>query len=166
MCDAVERYHIAKKLCVIVKYGKDTRYDHLAKNGGLVTHAGIEHCKVPVVSAETLESVFDEISKYEVIGIDEVQFFKDCVEISQRLACMGKVIICAGLDGDHQAKPFNRVLELVPLAEDVYKLKAVCMKCCEDASFTMRINQANNADIKDIGGVDKYAAVCRKCRWG
>jgi thymidine kinase len=165
MCDAVERYHIAKKHCVIVKYSDDKRYDHLAKNGGIVTHAGIEHCKVSVVPAKTLKSVFDEISKYEVIGIDEVQFFDDCVEIIQQLACMGKVLICAGLDGNHQAKPFNRMLELVPLAEDIYKLKAVCMKCFEDASFTMKISHVNNADIKDIGGADKYMAVCRKCRW-
>jgi thymidine kinase len=104
MCNDVERYRIANKLCVIVKFSNDTRYNHLAKNGGIVTHAGFEHCKCPVIPARTLTEVFDEISEYEVIGIDETQFFPDCVEIVQKLANMCKIMICAGLDGDCKQK--------------------------------------------------------------
>lgn len=163
MCCAVERYHIANKLCVIVKYRKDTRYDHLAKSGGVVTHAGYEHSKVPIVHAESLKDVLEEISEYDVIGIDEIQFFSDCVEVVHALANVGKVMICAGLDGDFRGKPFGRVLELIPIAEEVIKLKAVCMKCCGDASFTARIT--NETDIEVIGGADKYIAVCRRCMW-
>lgn len=167
MCEGVERYRIANKLCVIVKYSRDTRYDHLAKNGGIVTHAGYEHCKCPVVTAQKLAEVFDEISEYEVIGIDEIQFFEDCVEIVETLANMGKIMICAGLDGDCKQKPFGRVLELIPYAEDVVKLKAVCMHCCDDASFTKRIisDDIQGGGQIDIGGADKYISVCRQCLW-
>lgn len=163
MCNEVERYHIANKLCVTVKYSSDTRYDSLAKSGGIVTHAGREHSKVPVVRTGTLESIYDEISEYEVIGIDEVQFYPDCVEVIQKLANEGKIIICSGLDGNYLGKPFGRILELVPLAEEVVKLKAVCMVCSDDASFTARRGAAKT-EI-DIGGADKYIAVCRNCMW-
>lgn len=36
-------------------------------------------------------------------------------------------------------KVFGEILHLVPLAESVVKLRAVCMKCYNDASFTKRI---------------------------
>jgi thymidine kinase len=49
------------------------------------------------------------------------------------------VVIVAALDGDFMRKPFGRILELVPLAERVEKLTAVCMICHDrEASFTKR----------------------------
>ena len=37
--------------------------------------------------------------------------------------------------GTFQRKPFGSVLELIPVAELVTKLTAVCMVCFKDASF-------------------------------
>lgn len=162
MCVDVERYHIANKLCIIVKYTDDNRYD--SKNGGLVSHAGHEFGAVPVVNARTLADVYDEINDYEVIGIDEVQFYPDNIEVIQQLANSGKIIIASGLDANSMGKSFARMGELIPLAEDVIKLKAVCMKCCAPASFTCRIT-TEDAEVS-IGGVDKYLSVCRRCMWG
>lgn len=36
-------------------------------------------------------------------------------------------------------QPFGSVLNLIPLAESVVKLKAVCMVCFRDAAFTKRL---------------------------
>ena len=36
-------------------------------------------------------------------------------------------------------QPFGNILNLVPLAESVVKLKAVCMVCYNDAAFTRRL---------------------------
>lgn len=44
----------------------------------------------------------------------------------------------AGLDGTFQRKPFGSILELIPIAEKVMKLSAVCMYCSKDAPFTLR----------------------------
>ncbi len=159
----VERLHIGNKMCVIVSYAGDDRYADDAKNGGVVTHARREHHRVPIVRTANLTDVFDEISEYDVVGIDETQFYPDNVEVTQRLANMGKIVIAAGLDTDFKAKPFGRMPELISISEDVIKLKAVCMKCCGDASFTHRIT--NNDEIIDIGGADKYIAICRSCLW-
>lgn len=36
-------------------------------------------------------------------------------------------------------QPFGPILNLVPMAESVIKLKAVCMVCFKDAAFTKRL---------------------------
>ena len=43
----------------------------------------------------------------------------DLVEHAERWANMGKIVIVAALDGTFQRKPFNQILQLVPLAEEV-----------------------------------------------
>ena len=71
-------------------------------------------------------------------------------------------MVVAALDGTFQRKPFGSVLNLVPIAEKVTKLSAVCMLCCErDASFTYRMSTETEVEV--IGGSDKYVAVCRTC---
>lgn len=50
----------------------------------------------------------------------------------------GKIIIVAALDATYQRQSFGDILKLVPLAENVVKLTAVCVNCFKDASFTKR----------------------------
>jgi len=109
----------------------------------------------------TLAEVGETATDYEVIGIDEGQFFPDIVTFSEQMANMGKIVIIAALDGTFQRKPFNNILELIPLAEDVTKLTAVCTYCQKDASFSKRIGKETEVEV--IGGADKYVAVCRGC---
>ena len=42
-------------------------------------------------------------------------------------------------------QPFGSVLNLIPLAESVVKLKAVCMVCFKDAAFTKRLGTEQEA---------------------
>eukprot|EP00831_Metopus_contortus_P018079 TRINITY_DN17694_c0_g1_i2.p1 TRINITY_DN17694_c0_g1~~TRINITY_DN17694_c0_g1_i2.p1 ORF type:complete len:157 (+),score=52.42 TRINITY_DN17694_c0_g1_i2:86-556(+) len=51
--------------------------------------------------------------------------------------------------------------ELVPLAEEVIKLTAVCSMCGADASFSKRITAEQQVEL--IGGDDIYKPVCRSC---
>ena len=114
-----------------------------------------------------------------VIGIDEGQFYPDCIEFAEEMAAKGKIVIIAALDGDYRRKSFNKITDLVPLAENgnmklvasklsawifklVIKLSAVCQICGKDAAFTKRVEQQNN-QLELIGGADAYLAVCRKC---
>lgn len=55
------------------------------------------------------------------------------------MANSGKTVIVAALDGTFQRQPFGSILNLVPMAESVIKLKAVCMICFSDAAFTKRL---------------------------
>ncbi|XP_014666491.1 PREDICTED: thymidine kinase, cytosolic-like [Priapulus caudatus] len=116
---------------------------------------------MPAVSAINLFSLKDVTAEFEVIGIDEGQFFPDVVEFSQMMADGGKTVIVAALDGTFQRQGFGNILNLVPLAESVNKLTAVCMKCYGDASYTKR--KGHETALEVIGGADKYMAVCRSC---
>lgn len=150
----VKRYTIAEKSCLVVKYHRDTRYSADAAS----TH---DKQTYEAVSAEKLWDVSYSLSDYDVIGIDEGQFFPDLLEFCEFAANEGKIVIVAALDGTFQRKAFGPVLDLVPLAESVTKLTAVCMVCFQDAHFTKRIG--SETEIEVIGGADKYIAVCRKC---
>lgn len=151
----VERHQIAKRKCVIVKHSIDTRYS----SDRVVTHSGQE--KLSTFVQSTLGSILHCLAAYDVIAIDEGQFFPDVVEACEFMANSGKTVIVAALDGTFHRKPFGRVLELVPMAESVVKLNSVCMQCFGNAAFTKRLG-AEQEDV-DIGGADKYSAVCRAC---
>ncbi|XP_046359361.1 thymidine kinase, cytosolic-like isoform X2 [Haliotis rufescens] len=112
-------------------------------------------------AAHELMSLIPEALKYDVIGIDEGQFFPDVVVFADTMAEKGKVVIVAALDATFQKKGFGDILNLVPLAEHVMKLSAVCMNCYNEASFTKR--KGNETEVEVIGGKDKYLAVCRAC---
>uniref|UniRef100_A0A2I2ZSB8 Thymidine kinase n=1 Tax=Gorilla gorilla gorilla TaxID=9595 RepID=A0A2I2ZSB8_GORGO len=65
--------------------------------------------------------------------------FPDIVEFCEAMANAGKTVIVAALDGTFQRKPFGAILNLVPLAESVVKLTAVCMECFREAAYTKRL---------------------------
>lgn len=73
-----------------------------------------------------------------MIGIDEGQFFSDCVEFAEQWANRGKIIVISALDATFERKAFGNILALVPLAEQVIKLNAVCMSCHKEGSFSKR----------------------------
>jgi thymidine kinase len=107
---------------LIVKYAKDQRYD----DAGIATHCGQT---LPAVAADRLAELQRTAEQFDVIGIDEGQFFPDVASWCEEMANRGKIVLVAGLDGTFQRRPFQQMLDLVPLAEDVTKLRAVCMAC-------------------------------------
>eukprot|EP01091_Cochliopodium_minus_P008655 TRINITY_DN1999_c0_g1_i2.p1 TRINITY_DN1999_c0_g1~~TRINITY_DN1999_c0_g1_i2.p1 ORF type:complete len:222 (+),score=50.48 TRINITY_DN1999_c0_g1_i2:61-726(+) len=151
----IKRYTAANKHCVIIKYSSDTRYslEHASSHDKEMLHA------IPTSKLSDLN--FEDLSQYDVIGIDEGQFYPDLVEFVDCMADQGKIVIISALDGDFRRKPFGRILELIPKAEKVTKLSAVCCLCYADAGFTKRLS--NEKEVTVIGGSDKYIAVCRAC---
>ena len=74
----------------------------------------------------------------------------------------GKKIIVGGLDGDYQQKPFGELLQLIPLAEKITRLSALCQQCLDGtpAYFTKRTVQSDDQLL--IGGAESYQPVCFK----
>jgi thymidine kinase len=52
---------------------------------------------------------------YNVIGIDEVQFFNDILEV-EKLANNGKIVIITALGATFRL-PFNKISKLIPRRE-------------------------------------------------
>ncbi|KAG5506140.1 hypothetical protein GH5_05823 [Leishmania sp. Ghana 2012 LV757] len=152
----VKREIHARHSCFVIKYSKDTRYDehNVASHDQLMLRAQ--------AAVSQLKEVRDTWQRFDVLAIDEGQFFFDLVEFCNTAADAGKVVMVSALDGDYRRKPFGQICELVPYCEAVDKLTAVCMMCHEQpACFTRRTVNVEQQEL--IGGADMYIATCREC---
>ena len=111
-------YMYARRICLCVKYKADTRYSDVSMS----TH---DKQMIPAFPCSRLAALGDTWRDYDVIGIDEGQFFPDVVEFSEMAANAGKTVVVAALDADYNRRAFGRINELLPLAESVHKLRAV-----------------------------------------
>ena len=97
----------------------------------------------------------------QMVGIDEAQFLdRRIVEVCAQFRDEGRRVVAGGLDMDFQRKVFGPMGELMAIADEVEKLKAVC-KCGNDALFSKRRTQSQ--DQIQLGGADEYRAVCGSC---
>ncbi len=149
-----DRFTIAGKKCLMVKYVNDNRYDEKY----VVTHTGIK-CTGDTIKAGKLMELDNIVKNYNVICIDEIQFYNDAPDYCDKWANEGLIIICAGLSGTFERKEFPIISKLIPLCEKIELLRAVCPETGNDATFSYRISDNNN--VIDIGGSDKYKAVDR-----
>ena len=107
---------------------------------------------------------YDEYNKAEVVIIDEGQFFDDLYDfIKMELSNLSqkKMFIIGGLSGDSDMKIIGDLTKLIPLADEVIKLNAYCVKCKNgtNASFTKRL--IKNTEQILVGKEDIYIPVCR-----
>ena len=153
--ELINRYRkhtIANRNCLLVKYKKDNRYS----TNKIVTHDGTN---INAISCILLEEIDSYVINYDVICIDEIQFYKDAPAYCEKWANNNKIIEVCGLNGDYERKPFSVISNLLPLVEDITYLKAVCRETGEDASFSKRLGNETKKEL--IGGSDQYSAVDR-----
>ena len=159
----IKRGVIAKQKVLLFKPSIDNRYEE----NMVYTHNGNSYESVNIDKAE---QIYDYIidKKYDIIGIDEVQFFDEkIVEVINKLADDGIRVIVAGLDMDFKAEPFHPMPEIMAVSEMVTKLHAVCNKCGKEASRSQRLIDGEPARYDDpivvIGASESYEARCRHC---
>jgi len=99
--------------------------------------------------------------------LDEAQFLtRDQVLQLARLADEANIpVVTYGLRTDFQAELFPGSAALLGIADTLVELKAVC-ECGRKATMNLRVDAAGNA-VKEgaqteIGGNDRYVALCRK----
>lgn len=152
----------ARKTVQVYKPSIDKRYDESM----VVTHMGVRHEAEPVSSVAAIREHLQPGT--EVVVIEEAQFFDDSiVDLAVELADSGTQVILAGLDQDFRRKPFGPMPALMAAADEVIKLRAICMKCGETASHTYRMIDGRPAHVDDpiilIGATESYEARCRAC---
>nr|CCC93315.1 unnamed protein product [Trypanosoma congolense IL3000] len=151
----VNRNYLASHSCYVIEYSKNMRYSR----ENIPTHDG--RTLPATVSVNKLSEVGNAWHDYDVIAVDGGQFFPDILEFCSMAANAGKKVIVAALDGDYRNEPFEHIAKLIPAAESVTKLSAVCMSCGCDAYYTHRTVQSEQREL--IGGAEKYEATCRAC---
>jgi thymidine kinase len=99
--------------------------------------------------------------------VDEAQFLtKEQVEQLCKVADQLNIPVLAyGLRSDFLAEPFPGSKYLLALADELNEIKTICF-CGRKATMNMRIDEKGNkvyqGEQVEIGGDDRYVAVCRK----
>jgi thymidine kinase len=98
----------------------------------------------------------------EVLGIDEAQFFDtELVDVCNELANNGVRVIIAALDMDYEGQPFEPIPQLLSVADEVTKVRAICIQCGNLANYSYRIVEKNERVL--LGEKNEYEARCRNC---
>ena len=154
----VSRYSALKVPILVIKHSADNRYSA----SEVATH---DNRRAPCISLSKLESIDrDFLDKYQVIIVEEAQFFKNLVEfVVYTVDVLRKNVFLVGLDGDFNRKPFGDILNCIPMADRVEKLNSLCVRCAngKEALFTFR--DTNDEKQMVVGGSDLYRALCREC---
>lgn len=154
----------AKKKIVVFKPTIDNRYS----DDYVVSHAGSQTKCINAANSKEIAEYLKQYKDYEVVAIDEVQFFDDDIYIILNdLANLGKRVMVAGLDMDFRGEPFGIMPKLLTSAEFVTKLTAVCVCCGAPATRSQRLINGHPANYHDpvikVGASESYEARCRHC---
>ena len=149
----LKRAKIANQKIQIFKPSLDSR-----NNEYIESH---DKNRIKSLTVKTSYDVYDIGKDFDVIGIDEVQFFDDeIVSVCNSLANNGVRVIAAGLDMDYLGNPFGPMPNLMAIAEYVTKVHAVCSKTGNIANYSYRKNKEDSIIL--IGEKDEYEALSRE----
>jgi len=161
----IRRYRSVGWRVLVVNHSADTRY-------GKDCVSSHDSEQEPAVPAGRLEEV-DRLVRsghYQAVVVDEGQFFPDLFSYASSWAdqCAVRIVV-AGLDGTFQREPFGDMLRLVPHAEEVMRLSALCVRCRDGtkAIYSRRIQGVSpavtaGAGIVHVGAAESYEPVCRR----
>jgi len=156
-------HRIAGRRVGLFKHSLDDRYDGAQS---ISTHGGLSMAAEPVSSSLQVALM---VAGVDVVAIDEAQFFDDgLARVAAKLLEDGITVFVAGLDRNFKGEPFGPMADLMALADDVMKLRAVCMKCRSlEGTMTQRLIDgrpaSRNSPIIQIGAAEAYEARCRDC---
>ena len=152
----LKRLKVIGKEVMIVNSAKDTR----SPEEVLKTHDNVKF------NCHKVYDLFEIINTYEfdeadIIAIDEAQFFPRLKKFVECCLHVNKSVILAGLDGDAFQRKFGELTDCIPLACDVTKLSALCMRCKNGTPGPFTKRTVDDKTLELIGGSDMYIAVCR-----
>lgn len=154
----VHRLESAGMRVLALNHKLDTRYQKPGRFG-IVTHDGRSS---PARACDTTDLDVDalRVLDYDAVAIDELQFFEGVEDFVQACTAVPGVrhVIVAGLNLDFRQQAFPGTKALLPLADTIVKLNALC-ECGRDAPWT--VLRANNNG--GVGGRDAYRATCKMC---
>lgn len=155
-----EIYEIGRKKTKIFKPKIDTRYS----KEDVVTHKMFKMPATAVKDVLEIREIYNKLmEKPDAIFIDEVHFFDTSIkDFVKEIVSQGSDVYCAGLDLNYLWEPFETSALLMSLADEVIKKKAVC-EVCGEYKGTLSFKNKANGNVIDVGGKEKYIAVCKDC---
>lgn len=142
-----------------------------SRSGGQVkSRIGLEseaHKFAPDTDLWAAVSATHNVQPLNCVLVDEAQFLTPAqVWQLARLADEGGIpVLCYGLRTDFQGQLFPGSAVLLGIADALVELKAVC-HCGRKATMNLRVDDSGAAvrqgQQTEIGGDDRYVALCRK----
>ena len=149
----IKKVELDKQKFIVFKPKTDSR----SPKDKIISHGKIE---IGAKMVENTKEIYSCSKNYDVIGIDEAQFFEqDLVVVCNKLANDGCRVIVSGLDMDYKGSPFGPMPNLMACAEEVTKVHAVCVETGELANYSYRKNAAN--DLILVGEKKEYEPLSR-----
>lgn len=152
------KYKVGLPKAIWIKPDSDVRAEGYTKtNNGELFSAF-------TVSASRPDNALEELIKYDLIAIDEVQFFSfRIIYVIHKLLEAGKIVVANGLKLKANRSFFGSMPYLLAEADEVINLKSVCSVCqsIDTATRTKSFNQ--NLPSESVGGSEKYYVVCPTC---
>lgn len=115
---------------------------------------------------KSVKDVLLGFNKLDIIIVDEAQFLTESqVDELRDLADNGIMVMCYGLKTDYMGKLFEGSKRIIEIADSIREIQSPC-KCGKKAIINARYNGSKiiySGDQIDIGGDDKYKAMCYKC---
>ena len=152
----VRRGIIARRRVQVFKSHLDSRYAGLYS---VSSHNGAELDAAPVdSSAEIFRQVRPDT---DIVAIDEAQFLDEgIVGVVTALAARGHRVLLTGTDTDFRGATFGAMGSLMAIAEEVTKLRAICVRCGELACRNQRLIDGRPARYDSptimVGGHESY----------
>jgi thymidine kinase len=159
---------IAGQRTAIFKPRIDDRYSHT----DVASHDGI---RMKAYSVDTAGEILSLLTGFrpmpEVVAVDEGQFFDAGLPaVCLWLVEQGRRVVVAGLDRNFRGEPFGSMPDLLACADEVVKLRAVCMRCKDPrvtAVLPQRLIDGEPAPYDSpevmVGGAEYYEARCLDC---
>jgi len=144
--------------------------DTRAGYGRIKSRIGLEAEAIPLrAEDDLLESVRAEHASQAVacVLVDEAQFLtREQVRQATDIADLLHIpVLCYGLRTDFQGRLFPGSAELLALSDKLVELKTIC-HCGRKATMNLRVGPDGRAVREgaqvEIGGNDRYVAVCRR----
>ena len=159
----INRAKYARKEVQLFKPALDGRYHATA----VVAHDSRHHEAYALEDIRELPALLSPTTS--IVAIDEAQFFdpEGTIAVVHQLLELGQKVIVAGLDMDFAGRPFGAMPYLLAIANEVDKLRAICLRCGSKGYISQRLVDGRPASIHDpqiqVGGVESYEARCREC---
>lgn len=154
----IRRYKAIGWDVYVITNALDHRYGHYV----ISNH---DSDQFPAVSVRNLLPLREEpqYKNAKLIILEEAQFFRDLVPfVLQAVEEDNKHVLCVGLDGDSERKPFGDILKLIPYCDTLEKITSLCSLCQDGTPALFSYRLVPSTSQIEVGGDCMYMPLCRK----
>lgn len=154
----IRRYRAIGWDVYVITNALDHRYGHYV----ISSH---DNDQFPAVSVRNLLPLRDEpqYKQAKLIVLEEAQFFQDLVSfVLKAVEEDGKHVLCVGLDGDSERRPFGDILKLIPYCDTLEKITSLCGECKDGTAALFSYSCVEKKEQVAVGAESMYQPLCRK----